>query len=333
MMGLAVEFGDRKRARKSYRGLLGALKRATGSKGTRLLVAVAVIVLLLMAIVFSRSRAGIMLAALGVAITTITAAPRIGGPRAYGVMGFVLAVVVGFAAAIGLIPVIDRFSATETLGDDRWPMILAAIEMAGRYFPVGAGMARSRACIRHSSRRKSGAGASWRTMTISNGWRSGLLARWPSACVRAFRDAPGTLRASRRNIASTTAGRPAIAVLLMRCTASSIQPAHSGQCDRLCLACRGAARAASTVQLHERPKAGRTTSRSPRYRCAVPALDPKGAERVRAGGRRRSRNSADTTNAGALPTALPAPSADPTAALRDPGRTGRHIRVRKESSA
>jgi O-antigen ligase len=140
LMGLAVEIGDRTRDRKFGRGLLGALKRTVASKGTKVLVAVAVIVLLLMAIVFSRSRAGIMLAALGVAITTITAAPRIGGPRAYGVMGLVLAVVVGFAAAIGLIPVIDRFAAIETLEDDRWPMILAAVEMAGRYFPVGAGM-------------------------------------------------------------------------------------------------------------------------------------------------------------------------------------------------
>ena len=140
LMGLANEIGDRRRELKPGRGLLGALKRATTAKGTKVLVAVAVIVVLLMAVVFSRSRAGIMLAALGVAITTITAAPRIGGPRAYGLMGLVLAVVVGFAAAIGLIPVIDRFAEIGTLEDDRWPMILAAVEMAGRYFPVGAGM-------------------------------------------------------------------------------------------------------------------------------------------------------------------------------------------------
>jgi O-antigen ligase len=101
--------------------------------------AVVIIVLLLVAIVFSRSRAGIALAALGLALTTITAAPRIGGPRAYGVMGLVLAVVVGLAAAIGLLPVIDRFAEVDAFEDERWPMIVAAIQMAGRYFPVGSG--------------------------------------------------------------------------------------------------------------------------------------------------------------------------------------------------
>jgi O-antigen ligase len=140
LMGLAVEIGDRTREHVRGRGLFGALKRAVASKGLKVMIAVAVIVLLLMAIVFSRSRAGIALAALGVAVTTLTAAPRIGGPRAYGVMGLVLAVVVGLAAAIGLIPVIDRFADTDVFEDERWPMILAAVEMAGRYFPVGSGM-------------------------------------------------------------------------------------------------------------------------------------------------------------------------------------------------
>jgi O-antigen ligase len=140
LMGLAVEIGDRTHERIRGRGLFGALKRAVASKGLNVMISVAVIVLLLMAIVFSRSRMGIALAALGIAVTTITAAPRIGGPAAYGMVGLVLAVVVGLAAAIGLLPVIDRYAGLDVFEDGRWTMIMAAIEMAGRYFPVGAGV-------------------------------------------------------------------------------------------------------------------------------------------------------------------------------------------------
>ncbi|MFO1412755.1 MAG: O-antigen ligase family protein [Burkholderiales bacterium] len=140
LMGLAVEIGDRTRERIRGRGLMGVFKRAAANKGMKVMVAVAVIALLLVAIIFSRSRAGITIAALGIAITTFAVAPRVGGPRAYGIVGVVLALVIGLATAIGLIPVIDRFSEQEVLEDDRWTMAMAALEMAGAYFPVGSGV-------------------------------------------------------------------------------------------------------------------------------------------------------------------------------------------------
>lgn len=139
LMGLAVEIGDRTRERVRGRGMVGVFKRAVASKGLKVMTAAVVAVLILVAIVYSRSRAGIALAAFGVALTTLAAAPRVGGPRAYGVIGLVLAIAVGVALAIGLIPVVDRFAETDMLDDDRWPMIMGAIGMAGQYFPMGSG--------------------------------------------------------------------------------------------------------------------------------------------------------------------------------------------------
>lgn len=139
LMGLAVEIGDRTRERVRGRGMIGVFKRAVASKGLKVLAAAVVAVLILVAIVYSRSRAGIALAAIGVALTTLAAAPRVGGPRAYGVIGLVLAIAVGVALAIGLIPVVDRFAETDMLDDDRWPMIMGAIGMAGQFFPMGSG--------------------------------------------------------------------------------------------------------------------------------------------------------------------------------------------------
>lgn len=140
LMGLAVEIGDRSRERVRGRGLVGVFKRAVANKGMKVMVAVAAIAVLLVALIFSRSRAGISIAAVGIAISAFAVAPRVGGPRAYGVIGVVLALVVGLAMAIGLIPVIDRFAEADVLEDDRWAMAIAAVEMAGQYFPVGAGV-------------------------------------------------------------------------------------------------------------------------------------------------------------------------------------------------
>lgn len=140
LMSLALEIGERARARRFAAGMVDVFRQFAAAKGTRILLWLFAIVLILLALMFSRSRAGISIAAFGIALTALLAAPKVGGPRAYGAVGVGLTVALGFALAIGLVPVLDRFAQTEMIDDGRGPMIMAALDMAGTYFPVGAGM-------------------------------------------------------------------------------------------------------------------------------------------------------------------------------------------------
>ncbi|KAA1188915.1 O-antigen ligase family protein [Pseudohalioglobus sediminis] len=96
-------------------------------------------VLLLLAVVFSRSRAGIGLAIVGVLLVGVLFSRRIGGSNTYGLTGTVTSIAVACAIAIGLGPVWERFAARDPMSDGRWTTFQGVIEGIAQFSPLGAG--------------------------------------------------------------------------------------------------------------------------------------------------------------------------------------------------
>lgn len=99
----------------------------------------AAVLLLLLAVVFTRSRSGIFLSMLGLVLSTAVFARRIGGSNVFGPTGTLVAIGVAGAIAIGLTPVLDRFSLTSMEDDARWTVFELSVQGGGTFFPFGSG--------------------------------------------------------------------------------------------------------------------------------------------------------------------------------------------------
>ncbi len=95
-------------------------------------------VVLLLALVFTRSRAGIALSMIGLFLVLIAFARRLGGTNVYGTYGTLLAVIMVLTAEIGLAPILDRFS-MDPMEDMRWEIYGSSLRGALDNFPVGSG--------------------------------------------------------------------------------------------------------------------------------------------------------------------------------------------------
>lgn len=91
----------------------------------------------LLGLIFTRSRAGVTLAMLGIFLSALAFSLRLGGKNVYGLVGTFIAVAAALAAEIGLAPVLDRF----TLEDPgRWSIFASTLQATGQFFPLGSGM-------------------------------------------------------------------------------------------------------------------------------------------------------------------------------------------------
>lgn len=99
----------------------------------------ALVVLLLVGVIFSRSRTGIALVILGVLVTTVLFSRRIGGDNMFGSQGTVVAIALAIGVAIGLAPVLERFSAQDPMDDARWTNFAYTLDGIGEFFPLGSG--------------------------------------------------------------------------------------------------------------------------------------------------------------------------------------------------
>lgn len=108
-------------------------------QGHRAFVYGFIALLVLTAIVFTRSRIGIMTSMLGIMLATVFFARRIGGDNAFGLTGTILAVVLGVGTTIGLGPVLARFSQADPLADGRSYIFDGAFQGIGHFFPLGSG--------------------------------------------------------------------------------------------------------------------------------------------------------------------------------------------------
>lgn len=94
---------------------------------------------ILLGLIFTRSRAGVGMAMLGILLCTLTFSYRLGGRNVYGLMGTFTAVGVGLASLIGLAPVLSRFTLQDPLADGRWKIFDATVQAIGEFFPLGSG--------------------------------------------------------------------------------------------------------------------------------------------------------------------------------------------------
>jgi O-antigen ligase len=95
--------------------------------------------LFIIAIITSKSRTGIALAMLGIVVTAMAFSRRVGGENSFGLVGQVVTVTIALGVAMGLAPVLDRFSDGSVAGDARWTMAETTFNAAGALLPWGSG--------------------------------------------------------------------------------------------------------------------------------------------------------------------------------------------------
>lgn len=95
--------------------------------------------LILLAGIFSRSRAGVFLSIVAVILSSLIFARHIGGKQSAGITAIIATITSGLAISIGLIPVLNRFVAQDPLEDARWEIFHNTIEGIRAFFPFGSG--------------------------------------------------------------------------------------------------------------------------------------------------------------------------------------------------
>ena len=108
-------------------------------RGHAAIVYGAIALSLLVGLIFARSRAGIALGMLGILLSTLLFARRIGGDNVYGPTGTLIAFALGIGIAIGLVPVLDRFSVEGAVSDARWSIYSETLKGIGNFSPLGSG--------------------------------------------------------------------------------------------------------------------------------------------------------------------------------------------------
>lgn len=98
-----------------------------------------VAIVVLLGLIFTRSRTGNFLAMLAIFLSAIAFSARLGGKNAYGLMGILSAVAAFLALEIGMVPVINRFILEDPLADARWLIFQDTIAAAAQFFPLGSG--------------------------------------------------------------------------------------------------------------------------------------------------------------------------------------------------
>jgi len=137
-LGLTVVSVGRGRGGEGW-GWRGRVAFLSSVRGHEALLYGAMAALLLLGVIFTRSRGGILLAMVAVLLSTILFSRRIGGDNVYGPTGTIIALVLGVGVTIGLVPVLDRFSLEGAIADARWEIFSATLAAIGTLLPVGSG--------------------------------------------------------------------------------------------------------------------------------------------------------------------------------------------------
>lgn len=95
---------------------------------------------LLLGIIFSRSRSGIILAMLAIIMSAVLFSRHLGGRRTVNLTTVFSVIGLALAIEIGLAPVLERFALDSALGDARWPIFEASLAGLGVFFPMGSGL-------------------------------------------------------------------------------------------------------------------------------------------------------------------------------------------------
>lgn len=121
----------------------GSIKRRALSLSSRpghaAILYAATALLLIVGVVFSRSRTGIALTMLGILASAAVFSRKLGRRSALGPAGVIVTLAAAAGISIGLAPVLDRFSVSDLEDDARWQIFNQTLLGAGALFPVGAG--------------------------------------------------------------------------------------------------------------------------------------------------------------------------------------------------
>ena len=99
-----------------------------------------VCVAILLGLIFTRSRSGIVLVMLGISLCTAVFARRLGGKNVYGLIGTLTFIGWGLAVEVGLVPVLNRFTLAGAIDDGRWSIFSSTLQAAAYFFPLGSGV-------------------------------------------------------------------------------------------------------------------------------------------------------------------------------------------------
>jgi O-antigen ligase len=100
----------------------------------------ALVIVLMLGIIFSRSRSGIVMGMAGIFLSALLYGRHIGGTRSNSLATLFAVIGLALAAIIGLAPVLDRFSADDALADARWAMYATSMTALWEFFPFGSGL-------------------------------------------------------------------------------------------------------------------------------------------------------------------------------------------------
>ncbi len=145
-IGLALLIGTLGRSRRSshyfsrrrntWRHRLGRLSQLPLN---RVALYAAASLVILLGLIFTRSRTGVSMAMLGILLCILLFSRRLGGNNVYGLVGSVTLIGLGLAIEIGLTPVLDRFTQADPLGDARWSIFSGTLKAIAEFFPLGSG--------------------------------------------------------------------------------------------------------------------------------------------------------------------------------------------------
>lgn len=137
VFGLDRAARPRHRRHISWRQRFGSFAAAE-SQTNRTLLYVALCLVILLGLIFSRSRAGVALGMIGLVLTAVLLARNFGQQFSRQVVGAITAAGFVLAATIGLTPVLMRFT-VDSMADVRWSIFNASWQAARDFFPFGTG--------------------------------------------------------------------------------------------------------------------------------------------------------------------------------------------------
>lgn len=137
---LASSFGYILPMQRHHRSLRNRIRAWLYSYCNRTAVYAFLSLCLLLGLIFTQSRTGVMLAMLITVLAAIAFATRLGGRNVYGMVGTYAAAGLSLAILIGLVPVLDRFVLADHLQDARWTIYASVYQVIGEFLPFGSGM-------------------------------------------------------------------------------------------------------------------------------------------------------------------------------------------------
>ena len=121
------------------RGLRQWLARFSVARLNRAVLFGLAALVILLGLIFTRSRTGVSMAMLGILLCTLLLSNRLGGRNVYGLIGTFTAAGIGLASLIGLAPVWSRFTYADPIEDGRVKIFEATLQAIGQFFPFGSG--------------------------------------------------------------------------------------------------------------------------------------------------------------------------------------------------